>query len=126
MNTLHRLSIMLLKYVPMIGGFLMWVHVTLLLLNIQTHVFENVVGYSVAPSVTMLVWSKTFNFCPIHRCFICYNTAVMGCIKWQANFIGFGSALLVVRLIVWIIGLGLLIWFAMTHEDIKLWKTNYG
>lgn len=126
MKASHRLSILLLKYVPMIGGFLMWVHVSLLLCNVQTSVFDSVVGYSIAPSITMMVWSKAFNFCPIHRCFVAYDTLVSGCIKWQTAFAGFGAALLYVRFMVWFIGLGLLIWFVKTHEEVALWKINYG
>ena len=115
MTSLHRLSIVLLKYVPMICGFLMWINVTLLFCNVKTSVFESVCGYTITPCVVTMVWSRAFNFCPIHQCFTLYNTVVTGCIKWQNAFIGFGSMLLIMRILVWLAGLGLLIWYIISQ-----------
>lgn len=111
MNYLHRLSVLCLKFAPFIGGILMWLHITCLLLGKTFYVVENLIGLPIIPCLTAIVWSKAFGFCPMHRCFIAYICAITYCINWQADFVGFGTALLGVRWGLWVIGLLLIIWF---------------
>lgn len=110
MNLLHRLSVLCLKFAPFIGGILMWLHTICLLLGKTFFVAENLIGLPIIPCITAMVWSKAFGFCSMHRCFLAYICMTTYCINWQADFIGFGAALLWVRWGVWAVGLILIIW----------------
>lgn len=111
MKPIQRVSMMLLKYAPMIAGFIMWLRVTGLLCGVEFPIAETTIGLPAFPCVTCIVWSKAFGFCTIHRHFIGYVGAVTYCIKWQACFAGFGIALPVIRWFVFGTGVFLFGWF---------------
>lgn len=111
MKPIQRVSMILLKYAPMIAGFLMWCHVTALLCGVNLPFADTTIGLPPVPCITCIIWSKAFGFCPLHRYFIGYAGIVTCCIKWQACFVGFGLALPVIRWIVFGIGIFLFGWF---------------
>lgn len=114
MKPIQRTSMMLLKYAPMIAGFIMWLRVMGLLCGVSYPIAETTIGLPVVPCITCIIWSKAFGFCTIHRHFIGYVGAVTCCIKWQACFAGFGLALPIFRWAVFIIGIALFAWFVYT------------
>lgn len=121
----HRLSIIALKYAPIIGAFVMWIHVILLLCGISPIIADYALSTPIIPGAICYLWSKTFGFCPMHRIFILYIVLVTYCIKIQGTF-GFGALLLGARWIVVIIGLILFIWFVIRLKKYKYKCFNNG
>lgn len=111
MKTCHKLSIIFLKYAPFIAGILMWVHVILRICGVSLLVAENLVGLPVIPCIICCVWSYAFNFCLLHRIFIIYTSLVTYCINLNADIVGFGNMLDLVRWLLFGIGLILIILF---------------
>ena len=111
MKTCHKLSIIFLKYVPFIAGILMWVHVILRICGVSLLVAENLVGLPIIPCIICCVWSYAFNFCLLHRVFIMYTSLVTYCINLNADIVGFGNMLGLVRWLLFGIGLILIILF---------------
>lgn len=111
MKTCHKLSIIFLKYAPFIAGILMWVHVILRICGVSLLVAENLVGLPIIPCIICCVWSYAFNFCLLHRIFIIYTSLVTYCINLNADIVGFGNMLDLVRWLLFGIGLILIILF---------------
>lgn len=111
MKTCHKLSIIFLKYAPFIAGILMWVHVILRICGVSLLVAENLVGLPIIPCIICCVWSYAFNFCLLHRIFIIYTSLVTYCINLNADIVGFGNMLGLVRWLLFGIGLILIILF---------------
>lgn len=101
-----KLCIIALKYVPIIGTILMTLHVAALLLGYKLFIFE----LSVLTIVTLMVilWSKVFKFCLIHRLSSLYTIAVLWCCYIE-RYIGFGKYLQILRVIFLYLGIILLI-----------------
>lgn len=112
-TTLYRLSIIMLKYTPVLGALMMWIHILLLLLGFNMWIAEYSFSLPFFPWLVCIVWSKTFGFCKLHRHFITYISIVSYCIRFQDD-VGFGILLTTIRWIVFIIGTILLLWF-ITH-----------
>ena len=70
MKTLHKLSVIFLKYAPFVAGVLMWIHVILKICRIDLLIAENLVGLPIIPCIVCCLWSKAFGFCTFHRLFI--------------------------------------------------------
>ena len=51
MKTLHKLSVIFLKYAPFIAGVLMWIHVILKICRIDLLIAENLVGLPIIPCI---------------------------------------------------------------------------
>ena len=87
----------------------------------------------IIPAITAMIWSKTFGFCIMHRLFIAYICAISYCIKFEQT-IGFGSLLLLLRWLMFIIGAILFIWLlvrfkqfhyqCLNKEDVKVNKKS--
>lgn len=99
----QRLSIILFKYIPPFGAFLMLIQTVCLMHNLDVLFAEWIFGMSLIPCVISIVWSLAFKFCYIHRLFLYYIFIVSICIKYN-SFIGF-IHLFCARLIVIIIGI---------------------
>lgn len=117
MRTLeYKLSVLFLKYAPVIGALIMFLHVFLLITNSAMLIADWTFSLPIIPTIVAIIWSKTFGFCSIHRHFIGYICAVTYCIKFQSA-VGFGVYLLLSRWIMFIIGLILFIWFAIRIKE---------
>ena len=87
----YRYTIILLKYFPIIGSFLLWVRVLLLVLfDYQNPVIELFVGNSIIGGVLLLLASRVLEFCKLHKFFIYYNVFAGFCIDYQ-QIIGWGE-----------------------------------
>ena len=104
MTRLHRLSMIFLKYTPVIGALLMLLHVMFLSIGLTGFIAENLIGLTLWPYITALVWSKAFHFCTTHRLFLSYIFLVTCCINYE-GFFGFGLTLLAARWVVLILGI---------------------
>lgn len=111
-DRIHKLSIIVLKYAPVIAAFVMMCHTVLLLHHIETEVADWTFSLPIFPCIVCCLWSKTFNFCVLHRLFIIYTCVVSYCIKYQDIF-GFGLTLTLFRIIIIILGLLLFIYLSL-------------
>lgn len=101
-----KLCIIALKYVPIIGTVLMTLHVATLLLGYKLFISE----LSVLTIVTLMImlWSKVFKFCLIHRLSSLYTISVIWCCYIE-RYVGFGEYLQILRVIFLYLGVALLI-----------------
>lgn len=118
----HRLSIFILKYIPVIGALFMFVHCLVLLFGYEIPLSESIIGLPLIPCIVAIVWSKSFGFCSLHRYFITYVGIMTQCINMQADWSIFGNLLLYARLLMVVIGFILFIWFikVMIKDNLKL------
>ena len=129
----YKVSVLFLKYAPVIGAFIMFLHVFLLITNNYMLIADWTFSLPIIPTITAMIWSKTFGFCIMHRLFIAYICAVSYCIKFE-QAIGFGSLLLFSRWFMFIIGAILFIWLfvkfkkfhycCLNKEDVKINKKS--
>ena len=102
-----KISLIVLKFLPLICAFAMLFHVSLL---IARKLYENriieatewTISLPVAPALTAIILSKQLSFCSLHRHFIAYTSIVSYCIKFQ-NSIGFGNFLTPMRWVMLIV-----------------------
>lgn len=85
MKTLHKLSVIFLKYASFVAGILMWIHVILKICGIDLLIAENLVRLPIIPCLVCCLWSKAFGFCIFHRLFILYTTLVTYCININSD-----------------------------------------
>ena len=129
----YKVSVLFLKYAPVIGAFIMFLHVFLLITNKNKLIADWTFSLPIIPAITAMIWSKTFGFCIMHRLFIVYICAISYCIKFE-QAIGFGSLLLFSRWFMFIIGAILFIWLfvrfkqfhycCLNKEDVKINKKS--
>lgn len=129
----YKVSVLFLKYAPVIGAFIMFLHVFLLITNSAMLLADWTFSLPIIPAVTAMIWSKAFGFCIMHRLFIAYICAISYCIKFE-QAIGFGSLLLFSRWFMFIIGVILFIWLCirfkqfnyqcLNKEDVKIDKKS--
>ena len=129
----YKVSVLFLKYAPVIGAFIMFLHVFLLITNKNKLIADWTFSLPIIPAITAMIWSKTFGFCIMHRLFIVYICAISYCIKFE-QAIGFGSLLLFSRWFLFIIGAILFIWLlvrfkqfhyqCLNKEDVKVNKKS--
>ena len=129
----YKVSVLFLKYAPVIGAFIMFLHVFFLITNNYMLIADWTFSLPIIPAITAMIWSKTFGFCIMHRLFIAYICAISYCIKFEQT-IGFGSLLLLLRWLMFIIGAILFIWLlvrfkqfhyqCLNKEDVKVNKKS--
>ena len=104
-----KISIIVLKFLPVICAFVMLFHVSLLISkrldeNRVIEATEWTISLPAAPALTAIILSKQLGFCSLHRHFIIYTSIVSYCIKFQ-NSIGFGNFLTPMRWVMLIVGI---------------------
>ena len=112
----YKVSVLFLKYAPVIGAFIMFLHVFFLITNNYIFIADWTFSLPIIPAITAMIWSKTFGFCIVHRLFIAYICAISYCIKFE-QAIGFGSLLLLLRWLMFIIGAILFIWLLVRFKQ---------
>ena len=108
-----KISVIVLKFLPVICAFAMLFHVSLLITrrldeNRIIEATEWTISLPVAPALTDIIPSKQLGFCSLHRHFIADTSIVLYCIKFQ-NSIGFGNFLIPMRWVMLIVGIILFI-----------------
>ena len=119
MKTLHKLSVIFLKYAPFVAGVLMWIHVILKICRIDLLIAENLVGLPIIPCLVCYLWSKAFGFCIFHRLFMFYTTLVTYCININSDIFYFGNLLIPVRWLLFILGIFLIVIFIIKQIKYK-------
>ena len=117
----YLLTLWMFKYYPVIGSFLMWLYVGLLIFDNHLIFEHNITSDSFIGIVCILFLminfvlifvSDVLKFCWLHRAMFVYMGLVGSCISYE-YFIGFGSLLLLSRVIVFIIGIILLLYMIL-------------
>ncbi len=80
-----KVSLIILKYVPFLMAFIMWIHVYLLLIGCSYKFAELFVGCTVMPTIILIVMSDVMRFCWLHKCYIIYAVIVDYCINIHRN-----------------------------------------
>ena len=117
----YLLTLWMFKYYPVIGSFLMWLYVGLLIFDNHLIFDHNITSDSFIGMVCLLFLminfvlifvNDVFKLCWLHRVMFVYIGLVGSCISYE-YFIGFGSLLLLSRVIVFIIGIILLLYMIL-------------
>lgn len=120
----YLLTLWMFKYYPVVGSFLMWLYVGLLIFDNHLIFEHNITSDSFIGMACLLFLlinfvlifvSDILKFCWLHRSMFAYMGLVGSCISYE-YFIGFGRLLLLSRFVVFIVGLILLIYM------IQHWK----
>ena len=104
----YKLGLVLLKYIPIIMFFIMWIHTGLLVFDINGPCADTIAGSAIIPSILILAISNIFKFCYIHKILIIYSLSIDLCINFQ-RYIGFGDLLFILRLVMFFIGIIIII-----------------
>lgn len=117
----HKLSILFLKYIVILGTLIMYIHNILLLTNTELVIADWVISLPLFPYIVAMTWSKVFGFCSLHRACLTYIMVMTYCIKYQ-TLIGFGKWLVPARFFMFSVGTILLVWWIL--HDCKLYKSK--
>ena len=98
----YKLGLVLLKYIPIIMFFIMWIHTGLLVFDIDGPCADTIAGSAIIPSILILAISNIFKFCYIHKILTIYSLSIDLCINFQ-RYIGFGDLLFILRLVMFFI-----------------------
>ena len=104
----YKLGLVLLKYIPIIMFFIMWIHTGLLVFDIDGPCADTIAGSALIPSILILAISNIFKFCYIHKILTIYSLSIDLCINFQ-RYIGFGDLLFILRLVMFFIGIIIII-----------------
>src|SRR5574344_247686 len=99
----YKFGILTIKYIPIIMFLIMWFHTGLLILGINGPCADTIAGSAIIPSILIFSISHIFKFCYIHKLLTIYSLAIDLCINFQ-RYIGFGSMIEEVRIIIFVIG----------------------
>lgn len=100
----YKVTLLMVKYLPLIMFLIMWIHVILLLLGINSPIAITVAGSAILPSIFILCISTSLKFCYLHKSLTVYSLVVDLCINFE-NYIGFGILLFPMRFLCFISGL---------------------
>lgn len=123
----YLLTLWMFKYYPVIGSFIMWLYVGLLIFDNHLIFEHNITSDSFIGMVCLLFLminfvlifvSDVLKFCWLHRALFTYMGLVGSCISYE-YFIGFGNLLLLSRIIVFILGIALLIYTIIHWKEFK-------
>lgn len=98
-----RKCVRMIRRLPIIMGSVMTLHCALLVFNIRLSFTEYVCGTSFTTCWLLLLFSRAFRFCLLHRLFIIYTMLASGCIAFE-RLIGFGVFLHYARLTMLLLG----------------------
>lgn len=113
----EKMCILLLKYIPVICAFLMFLHVVFLECGFHYCFAELAVLTMV--SIMILVWSKVFKFCLIHIISSLYTVDILWC-SYIQRYVGFGNHLEQIRVSALYFGFIILLILVNKHaEDYK-------
>ena len=114
----YLLTLWMFKYYPVIGSFLMWLYVGLLIFDNHLIFEHNITSDSFIGIVCLLFLminfvlifvSDVLKLCRLPRAMFVYIGLVESCISYE-YFIGFGNLLLLSRVIVFLLGIILLLY----------------
>ena len=117
----YLLTLRMFKYYPVIGSFLMWLYVGLLIFDNHLIFEHNITSDSFIGIVCILFLminfvlifvSDVLKFCWLHRAMFVYMGLVGSCISYE-YFIGFENLLLLSRVIVFLLEIILVLYMIL-------------
>ena len=123
----YLLTLWMFKYYPVIGSFIMWLYVGLLIFDNHLIFEHNITSDSFIGMVCLLFLminfvlifvSDVLKFCWLHRALFAYMGLVGSCISYE-YFIGFGNLLLLSRIIIFTLGIALLSYTIIHWKEFK-------
>lgn len=118
----YKLSLIILKYIPVAMAFVMWIHVYLLIVGHPLKIAEQIAGCTALPCIILLAFSNIMKFCWLHKCYIIYAVGIDYCINIHRE-IGFYNVQ-GCRAIAFAIGM-LLFGYTIIHQlEHHNWNTN--
>lgn len=69
---LYKVTLVLLKIIPMLLAFCYALNTTLYVFNIDSYVLSHIAGMSLLPMIFLYLTSYIFQFCAYHRMFLHY------------------------------------------------------
>lgn len=69
---LYKVTLVLLKIIPMLLAFCYVLNTTLYILGIDSYVLSHIAGMSLLPMIFLYLTSYVFQFCEYHRMFLHY------------------------------------------------------
>lgn len=69
---LYRVTLVLLKVIPMLLAFCYVLNTTLYILGIDSYILSHIAGMSLLPMIFLYLTSYVFQFCKYHRMFLHY------------------------------------------------------
>lgn len=102
-KTQYKLTLLFLKYIPVIMFLLMWLYMICAVFSIPLAFSSTIAGCSLLPTLLIFALSSVFQFCWVHKTLTIY--AFIADILINLNkLIGFGSAVLFLKWIMVIVG----------------------
>lgn len=102
MNAMRK-CVRMIRRLPIIMGSVMTLHCALLVFNVRLMLTEYICGTSFMTCWLLLLFSRAFRFCLLHRLFIIYTMLASCCIAFE-RLIGFGVVLHYARLTMFLLG----------------------
>lgn len=69
---LYKVTLVLLKIIPMLLAFCYVLNTTLYVFGIDSHILSHIAGMSLLPMIFLYLTSYVFQFCKYHRMFLHY------------------------------------------------------
>ena len=115
-----KISVTVLRYIPIVVALLMCTHCGLLVFGVDerfTQWFMVLYGF-----ILVMAFSHALNFCSLHRHLIYYSFTVFCCIIYQRHFKGFGEYLYIARLTMFSIGIILIATVILCQANKNCWN----
>lgn len=103
-KTEYKITLLCLKYIPVIMFLLMWLYMICATFNIPLAFSSTIAGCSLLPTILIFALSTVFQFCWIHKTLTIYSFVADVLINLN-KLIGFGSAIIVLKGIMTFTGL---------------------
>ena len=100
----YRLTLLCLKYVPVLMFLLMWLYMICATFQIPLAFSSTIAGCSLLPTILIFSLSSVFQFCWIHKTLTIYSFTADLIINLN-KLIGFGSAVMFLKGVMTIAGL---------------------
>ena len=71
-KNLYKVTLVLLKVIPMLLAFCYVLNTTLYILGIDSYILSHIAGMSLLPMIFLYLTSYVFQFCKYHRMFLHY------------------------------------------------------
>ena len=117
-KTEYKITLLCLKYIPVIMFLLMWLYMTCAALDIPLAFSSTIAGCSLLPTLLIFSLSSVFKFCWIHKTLTIYSFIADLLINLN-KLIGFGAAVIFLKSMMAIAGLIIFIILLFKLDSIR-------
>lgn len=103
-KTEYKITLLCLKYIPVIMFLLMWFYMICAVFSITFPFSSAIAGCSVLPAILIFSLSSVFRFCWVHKTLTIYSFIADITINLNKYIFGFGTAILVFKWVMLIVG----------------------